>query len=145
MAKKSNNEGGLALLLGAAVGAAAGFWLNSTEGRLWRKKTFEQAEEFGKDFSTRASSVASNVQNDFSHFTDTAKKKVDQLNKQAQKTVEELKHMGDEFVEKTKTRVEKASAENKKSEDKMKSAFQEGVDKAKAQIDKMKNDLDHAL
>ncbi len=140
--KEKKGTSGFAILLSAAAGAVAGYWLNTTEGKLWRKKTMEQAEELSKDLKKRAGEFTEVVEEEVGYFTDSAKTTFDDLGKQAKRTADQLKKEGERFVQEAKDAMDNTQTE---SDESLKAAFQEGVDKAKKKMSKLNEDLDPAL
>jgi hypothetical protein len=74
--EKRNNR--LFAFLGFAAGAAAGWWLNTDQGRAWRKDTSDKINEWGQEVSEKATLGADIVQETVKHTIDQGQSYVTQ-------------------------------------------------------------------
>ncbi len=120
MEKRRRN--GLLFLLGVAVGAAAGYYANSDEGRQVRRETGDKLNEFGNEMST------------------SAKEQMDQLSQNMNRAVDRSKHYVDDVGSTLKSRINtlaKASEERTNQEMvKAKRKIRKGIRKLEEIIEK---------
>ncbi len=111
MEKRRRN--GLLFLLGVAVGAAAGYYANSDEGRKVRRETGDRLNEFGNEMST------------------SAKEQMNQLSENMNRAVGRSRHYVDDVSATLKNRINslaKASEEKTNREmDKAKRKIRKGI------------------
>jgi gas vesicle protein len=122
MSKKNNSR--WAFGLGLLAGALAGYYLNSNQGREWRRRTRQQVNEMTQEVSDRA-------REQFNQLTD----KVEALTRKAQSYFDNLTHSAEEKVEKAKHAADEVAEE-------VKSSFQKGVDKARRKVNAKKGQTD---
>ncbi len=75
--RKRRRGSGFALIFGMIVGAVAGFWLNTTKGKHWRKKTMDQTADFRKDFTQKADEYSTMARDKAKEFSGEVEKFVD--------------------------------------------------------------------
>lgn len=109
-------------MLGVAVGAAAGYYANSDEGRKVRRETGDRLNEFGNEMS------------------DSAKAQMDQLSENMNRAVGRSRHYVDDVSATLKNRINtlaKASENRTNREmDKAKRKIRKGIRKLEQIIEK---------
>lgn len=119
--KERKNNNGLLLLLGMAAGAAAGFYLNSDKGRTMRRKTGEQINRWGDDWSDRA-------RNGMSQLSSTVNSAVDRSKEYLEDVGDNVRSRLDNIYQKTESMTET-----------------NGLQKAKKRIQKRLRQLEEAV
>lgn len=120
----NRNNTGLGLIIGLAAGAAAGFWLNSNQGRKWRKDSMEKANEYGTVVKEAAQSGVEAVS---STMSSTVGKGKDYL--------VVLADMVKERLEKTEEGIESAEVALSRGAKKAQQTIKETSAKVKSSID----------
>lgn len=142
MANRKNNTG-LAMIIGAAAGVAAGLWLNTTKGKLWRKKVSEQA----KDASQVANEYAQTAKGTVNEYSAKAKEQVNHISSTVKTEASNLKGKANEYVQQGKDALKKqaSSFENKTASNNATEAIREGVEKAKQRLQSLDAQVDNSL
>lgn len=77
--QKRKKRSGLGLFIGVILGAIAGYWLNTTSGKLWRKKSMDQTADLRKDFTNKADEYSSMARDKAKEFSGSVGQFVDDL------------------------------------------------------------------
>ncbi|MCB0643680.1 MAG: YtxH domain-containing protein [Phaeodactylibacter sp.] len=112
--RKRNNA--LLLALGAAAGAAAGWWLNTDKGRRFRKDSAEKINRWGEEMSEKASEKVADIkdgvqqtlskgQDLVSQAGDAIKSKINVFANSAADTVDEAEKKFQNGVQKAKNEM----------------------------------------
>lgn len=113
---RDTKRDGLSFFIGLAAGAAAGWWLNSNQGRRWRKDTAERIEETGHQLQERASEQLENVKTGFNtalesgreyatEMGSTVKEKFTRGSKQVDHRLEQVEDAFEEGVRRARQRL----------------------------------------
>lgn len=127
MNNENSGKGGLWFLLGAIAGAAAGFYLNSAEGRRFRERMAEQATDYGRTISEQA-------QNQYSH-----------LSSNVNSALEQGKTYVNEFGKTVKTKIDEVANTAKSAVGSIETGFQKGMNKAKEEASRRKEQIDEIV
>lgn len=123
-------------LLGAGLlaGVALGYYLNTNEGRAWRKKAAAQLDEYGNEIGgiaselgTLASNYAGEAKNKGSEFVNEVRHRGEHFAEQAKQTVAS----GKDWVNETAGSIKGTAADKIASAE---SSFKQGVNQAKAKV-----------
>ena len=149
MSNNNKSGSGIALVIGALAGAAAGYWLNTTEGKLWRKRTSQQAKEFSNDLNHRSEELkqtakqkAGKFSEDLKHASTDFQSKMKAEAEQMKKKSGELTKKGEHFVNDAKKGFK---SDSEIAASKSTNAIKEGVEKAKERLDDLDAELDNSL
>lgn len=134
-----NNNSGFGFLLGALAGAAAGYWLNTTKGKLWRKQAMASAEELSSSIDLEKYKETAKQKVD--EYSNLAKQKADEYAGLVQKEAEYLKSKVDEVSQKGKEFVEKKMnhSSSDDTETTPQEAVQQGLENAQENINNISN------
>ncbi|GJM32226.1 MAG: hypothetical protein DHS20C18_12270 [Saprospiraceae bacterium] len=124
-----NNKGNSnwKLILGLATGAAAGWWLNSTKGRQWRKNTSEALSETGTQLNEQARIQLEKAQSSLETTIDKSREYIDELSQNVKGKIDEFRHTAKDKVDDAET------------------SFEKGAQKAKAKLNKKATQANNAL
>jgi len=67
--QKRKKGSGFAMFFGIILGAVAGFWLNTTGGKLWRKKAMGKTADLRKDFTNKTDEYSSMARDKAKEFS----------------------------------------------------------------------------
>lgn len=125
MAQKKNS--GILFLLGAAIGAAAGYYLNSESGRKLRNDAAQKAGELAEEAESKAKEGVSQFKSGFNS------------------AVEKSKDVFSEATDSFKSRLKQFENKSGETMEKVESAYQRGVDEARARINQKATEIDSML
>lgn len=125
MAQKKKS--GILFLLGAAVGAAAGYYLNSESGRKLRTETSNKANELAEKAETRTKEGLSQFKTGF----DSA--------------VEKSKEVISDASESVKDRLAQFEGKSEKVLDKAENAYRKGAEEARSRINQKASEIEDLL
>lgn len=125
MAQK--RKSGILFLLGAAVGAAAGYYLNSESGRKLRTETSEKAGELALKAEGKAKEGLDQFKTGFSEAVDKSKEVLAEAKSTVKETVNRLESKSEHVLD---------SAEN---------AYRRGVNEARSKINQKATEIEDLL
>ena len=91
---QNNQDDHTKFIIGFAVGLAAGWWLNSEEGKAFRKNSGEKINEFGTTVSDRATDISQKTSEQF-----------DTVSKQVKSSIAQGRNYATDFVNTIKKKV----------------------------------------
>lgn len=115
----ANKKGIIPFLVGIGAGLATGFWLNSEEGKGWRRETADRAKTRAADLKERAGEAA------------------DKVNEYVAEAVNKIKHAASEAANDLKCSYPDASDQPSTSE-----AVRDGIEKAHERLDDVETSTD---
>lgn len=116
MDKQERNRSGFAFLFGIAAGAAAGYWLNSNQGRQWRRDTSSKLEETGSQLQEKARQQVEHVKEGFNSALESGREYAGNI----ESTIKEKISRGSKEIDRNFSQVE--------------NAFEEGVRRARQRL-----------
>ncbi|MEL6924631.1 MAG: hypothetical protein AAFO94_11355 [Bacteroidota bacterium] len=120
MQDRNNNYSGWTFFIGAAAGAALGFWLNSDKGRIWRAETSQKVNETGQKISDGAAEQWETTKSSVNTAIDNSKSYVNQITDKA-------KDLASKYTNRTERVVTEKVEE-------IESAYEKGANTAKTKI-----------
>lgn len=123
----SNNNNNILFWMGLAVGATAGYLLNSDKGRELQKETAVKAQEYG------------------TQIKETSQQQVDGLSKNVNSWIEQGQSFAKEIQHLAKEKINNVSSSAKNMVENTESSFQKGARKAKATVKSQKNQIENAI
>lgn len=123
----SNNNNTSLFWLGLALGAAAGYVLNSDKGREFQREATVQAKVYG------------------SQIKETSQQQIDTLSTNVNKWIEQGQSYAKDLQTMAKERIDNIASSTKSNVDNTESSFQKGARKAQANIEAQKEQVDSAL
>ena len=113
--RKLDRKGsGMKLLLGAAAGLAIGYWLNSDNGRTWRKKAANKTAELNENISKTASEQISKVRSKVHTAVDTSKEYLGKITDKAMDLANKYGNYTEEVLDETESAFERGAQNAKK-------------------------------
>lgn len=91
---QNNQEDHTKFIVGFAVGLAAGWWLNSEEGKAFRKDSSDKINKFGATVSDRATNISQKTSEQF-----------DTVSKQVKSSLAQGRNYATDFVNNMKKKV----------------------------------------
>lgn len=116
MSNNSDNNNGFLFWAGIAAGVALGFYLNSEQGREYRRQAATKVNEYGDQIST------------------TAKEQWSVANEKAKGALESGKSYAADLSDRVKSKIGDVQQYAKETATEVKSAYERGTDKAKATL-----------
>lgn len=127
MENRRKKDTGFALLFGVAAGAALGWWLNSDNGRDWRRRTADNITDYSDQVAHKAT-----------EGMETARESV---NRAFSKSKLYASNVSESLVDKARDYAETATNVMDQTGD----ALKEGAEKARKQLLKKEKELKKAL
>lgn len=133
-------------LLGAGLiaGFALGYYLNSKEGRQFRKQAAAQLDEYGEELKGIAEEVgklAGNYAQEAKikgrEWAEEAAEKGEALSQKARETAAQTKNWAEEKAAALKSKLAKEKAEAEDAAEDLADSFQKGIKNAKSKIDQL--------
>lgn len=141
---QKNNKKRYLLGAGLIAGFALGYYLNSKEGRAFRKKAAAQLDEYGEEIKGIADEVgklASNyvkeAKSKGQEWAEEATEQGGKIAKKAKETVEQTKHWAEEKAAALKGKFVHEAEEAEDLADDLSDSFKRGVNNAKRKIDEL--------
>jgi len=119
---EKQRKNGLLFLLGVAVGAAAGYYFNSDEGRKVRRETEKKLNEFSNDVNVSAKEQFNHLSANMNDMVDRSRHYVDDVSSVVKQRVDKL----------AKTSEDKSAEGMRKA----KSKLRKGIQRLEAIIEK---------
>ncbi len=115
--KESNS--GWKFWVGLAAGIAAGWYLNSEEGRRWRRQTSDRLNEWSSEMNEIAGREINQISAKASDSLEKSKGYADSTRNNLKQKVEKLSKAAEDLIDKTEENYEKAAdwANNKLNDD----------------------------
>lgn len=121
--------------LGLLAGAAAGYWLNTAEGRRFRQRAQSQLNDYSENAGQFLAEQSDRAEEGFNHYVGKGKELVEQGKETAQEKRRELKNNlisgADSTAEAAERKVDSLSDSLKKGIKKAKTNVKKGADKIK--------------
>ncbi len=139
-------QGKKRFLLGAGLlaGFALGYYLNSKEGRAFRKQAAAQLDDYGEELKSiaeevgkLASNYAKEAKNKGREWAEEAAEKGGELSQKARKTAAQTKNWAEEKAAALKSKLEKEKEKAGDVSEDLADSFQKGIKNAKTKIDKL--------
>lgn len=124
---EDRSKKGLLFLLGVAAGAAAGYYINSEEGKKVRRQAADRVNEFGQEVETRA------------------RDQFDQFSSNLNEAVDRSKHYADDVSSNLKSRIDALASRSGKNLKNAEKAYEANMEKAKRKIRKRIRKLEQAI
>ena len=103
---RNKKSTGIKFLLGLAAGVAAGYWLNTNQGREWRSKVSEKMNTWGEELGTGLQQTISKSQDLAADAEKAIKDKVDTLSSKTKNLAEDLESSFQKGSNKAKKEIE---------------------------------------
>lgn len=113
--------------LGLLAGAAAGYWLNTTEGKRFRQQTQNQLNEYGEQAGQYLAETAERAENSLNEYTEKGKTLLEDGKQRAQTQGENLKQS---LISGAETAADKAE----QAVDNISNSLKKGIQKAKGNL-----------
>ncbi len=141
---KQNSKKRYLLGAGLLAGFALGYYLNSKEGRAFRKQAAEQLDEYGeeiKGIAEEVSKLAGNyvkeAKSKSQEWAEEAAEKGEEIAKKAKETVAHTKHWAEEKAAALKGKFTNEAEEAEDLADDLTDSFKKGIKNAKRRIDEL--------
>jgi gas vesicle protein len=124
---EDRSKKGLLFLLGVVAGAAAGYYINSEEGKRARRQAAQRVNEFGHEMEERA------------------RGQIDQFSSNLNEAVDRSKHYANDVTSNLKSRIDSLAGRSRQTLIRAENAYEANIQKAKRKIKKRIRKLEEAI